>query len=230
MNKVRFTSKNRNTKRGKSLKAVPFVMIYHPKPKSMNKVIPKHLDLLYMGKEVKRVFTTKAMFSFQSARKLSSYLVRAKVYPTERTVGSYKCGGKCCEVCINVNETSTFNSTVTGKTYIINHRFDCNERCLVYLLTCNECKMQYFGQTIDQFRSRWNNYKSDSRKYGQGATCIQQHLFNHFCASGHCGFLEDVSLTITDKTDPSDPLKREDYWRSTLKTMAPFGLNIEESV
>ena len=99
-----------------------------------------------------------------------------------------------------------------------------------YLLTCNKCKMQYVGLTIDQFWSRWNNYKSDSRKHGQGAICKQQHLFNHFCASDHSGFLEDVSLTFIDKTDPSDPLKREDYWRSTLKTMAPFGLNIEESV
>ena len=129
-----------------------------------------------------------------------------------------------------VNETSTFTSTVTGEIYIIDHRFDCNERCLVYLFICNKCKMQYVGQTIDQFHSRWNNYKSDSRKHGQRATCIQQHLFNHFCKSGHCGFLEDVSLTFIDKTDPSDPLKREDYWRSTLKTMAPFGLNIGESV
>ena len=31
------------------------------------------------------------------------------------------------------------------------------------------------------------------------------------------------------KTDPSDPLKREDYWRRTLKTMAHFGLNIEDN-
>ena len=173
------------------------------------------------------MFTPKSMISFRSARKLSSYLVRAKLYPTERTVGSYKCGGKRCEVCINVNETPTVTSSVTGDTYIINHRFDCNERCLVYLLTCNKCKMQYVGQTIDQFRSRWNNYKSDSRKHVQGATCMQQHLFNHFCTSGHCGFL--VSLTFIDKTDPSDPLKKEDYWRTTLKTMASFGLNIEES-
>ena len=183
-----------------------------------------------MGNEVKRVFTPKPMITFRSARKLSSYLVRAKLYPTERTVGSHKCGGKRCEVSLNINEASTFTSTVTGEFYITNQRFDCNERCLVYLLTCNKCKMQCVGQTIDQFHSRWNSYKSDSRKYGQGATCKQQHLFNHFCTSGHCGFLEDVSLTFIDKTDPSDPLKREDYWRSTLKTMAPFGLNIEESV
>ena len=94
MKKVKFASKNRNTKRGKSLKAVPFVMTYHPKLKSMNKVILKYLDLLYMDNEVKRVFTPKPMISFRSARKLSSYLVRAKLYSTYRTVGSFKCGGK----------------------------------------------------------------------------------------------------------------------------------------
>ena len=59
---------------------------------------------------------------------------------------------------------------------------------------------------------------------------MQHHLFNHFCTSGHAGFLDDVSITFIDKTDPSNPLKREDYWRRTLKIMAPFGLNIKESV
>ena len=90
--------------------------------------------------------------------------------------------------------------------------------------------MQYVGQTIDQFRLIWNNYKSDLRKHGQGATCMQQHLFNHSCISGHCNFLEDVSLTFIHISDPSDTFKREEYWRSTLKTMASFGLNIEVSV
>ena len=78
MEKVKFTSKNRNTKRDKSLKAVPFVMSYHPKFKSI-KFILKYLDLSYMGKEVKRVFTPKPMISFRSARRLSSYLVWAKL-------------------------------------------------------------------------------------------------------------------------------------------------------
>ena len=62
-----------------------------------------------MDNEVKRVFTPKPMISFRSARKLSSYLVRAKLYPTERIVG------KRCEVYINFNKTSTFTSAVTGE-------------------------------------------------------------------------------------------------------------------
>ena len=41
--------------------------------------------------------------------------------------------------------------------------------------------------------------------------------------------LEDISLICIDTTVPSDSLKREDYWRSTLKTVTLFGLNIEKS-
>ena len=49
----------------------------------------------------------------RSARKLSSYLVRAKLYLIERIVGSHKCKDKRCEVCLNIQETSCFSSSVT---------------------------------------------------------------------------------------------------------------------
>ena len=76
-----------------------------------------------------------------------------------------------------VNETATFTSAVKGETNIVNQRFDCNERCLVCLLTCNKCKMHYVEQTVDQFRSRWNNYKNDCRKHGQVCNDICQFIF-----------------------------------------------------
>ena len=75
-----------------------------------------------------------------------------------------------------------------------------------------------------------NNYKSNCGKHRRGETCMQQHLYEHFCFSNHNCFISDVLVTFIDKTDPSDPLKREDYWKSTLKTVAPFGLNVEESM
>ena len=131
---------------------------------------------------------------------------------------------------LNVKETSTLASSLTHETCKINHKFDCNSKYLIYLLTCKQCSKQYVGQTIGDFRFRWNNYKDNNRKYQRCETCMQGHLFRHFLILGHNGFLNDVSLTFIDKTDPSDPLKREDYWRRTLKTMAPFRLNIEDSV
>ena len=38
----------------------------------------------------------------------------------------------------------------------------------------------------------------------------------------------NVSVTLIDKTDGSE--KQEDYWIKSLKTMAAYGLNIEDSV
>ena len=92
-----------------------------------------------MDQEVKKVFTPKPIVSFHSARKLSSYLVRAKLYPTERKVGSFKCKGKRCKTCFNVNETDSFASSATKEEYKTNHCFNCNEKCLIYLLTCKGC-------------------------------------------------------------------------------------------
>ena len=59
---------------------------------------------------------------------------------------------------------------------------------------------------------------------------MQQHLVEHFSEEGHHSFLEDGSITLIDKNDPSIPLQIENYWRSTLKTMSPWGLNVEDCV
>ena len=53
---------------------------------------------------------------------------------------------------------------------------------------------------------------------------MQEHLFRHFSSPGL-----NVSVTFIHKTDPSDPLKREIFWRQTLMTMAPYWLKIEDS-
>ena len=128
------------------------VITYHPLLKGFAKVIKKHLHLLHMNDEVKKAFTPGPMVSFQGTRKLSSYLVTEKLYPLEKSVGSFKCNGKRCQVCINVTESNTFSSSVDKKEYVINHSFNCNDKCIIYLLTCNKCKMQYVGKTVDEFR------------------------------------------------------------------------------
>ena len=149
-----------------------------------------------MDEEVKKVFYPGPMVSFPRARKVSSYLIRAKVYLLERTVGSFKCKKSRCQVCLNVNETETFTSIVTKKTYKINHRFDCSDKCLICLLTCKKCLIQFVCKTVDEFRYRWNNYKNNSRNYDCNQPCIQRHLYEHYLHVSHSGFLEHESIIL----------------------------------
>ena len=62
------------------------------------------------------------MVSFRGARKLSSYLVRDKLYPLHHKIGSKKYAKNRCEVRDYVTDTDTFTSTVTGESFKINHQ------------------------------------------------------------------------------------------------------------
>ena len=84
-----------------------------------------------------------------------------------------------------MNETDTFTSTTTGKTYKINHQFNYNSKCFVDLLTCKVCLKQYVGQIVEDFRLRLNNYKSNNRKYQKLEPCMQQYLSEQFNSEGH---------------------------------------------
>ena len=124
-------------------------------------------------------------------------------------------------------EVDTFTCSNDQTTYKINHKFDCNEKCLVNLITCNKCSRQYVGQTVDMFRSLWNNYNDDFRKFDRGEDCMQRHLYEHFQLPGHTRFLKDTYVTLIDKKVPRATSKRKGYCIHTLKTKTPMGFNVE---
>ena len=87
------------------------------------------------------------MASLRGARKISSYLVRAKLYRLEKRVGSFRCGGRRCKICLNVTETST----CTNQTYKMNHEFNCNESSFIYLLTVRSVVTSMLGKQLISF-------------------------------------------------------------------------------
>ena len=128
-----------------------------------------------------------------------------------RSFGSFKYDKKTAKYTKISIKLKTYFS-VTLKTYKINHRLNCDNKSLIYLLPCIKSFKQYVGETNKIFRKRWNNYKDNAGKYLRGDSCMQQHLFEHFQNPGHTSFIEDVSITLIDKTDPSIPTKCEAYW------------------
>ena len=77
-----------------------------------------------------------------------------------------------------MTESNAFYNSVDKKEYVINHSSNCNDRCIIYLLTCNKCKMQHVRKTVYGFRVSWNNFKDNNRKYLREKPCMQ-HLFEH---------------------------------------------------
>ena len=59
--------------------------------------------------------------------------------------------------------------------------------------------------------------------------CMQQHRFSQFLLTYHNGFFNNVSRAFIGKADPSDPLKRENYWRQTLKAITSCRFNVKMS-
>lgn len=127
------------------------VVTFHPCLSGLSKLLHKHLLWLYTDEDVKRVFTSVPFVSFQLGYNLRNHLVRAKVHPIEWNRGSFKCAKKACKTCLNAHVTSTFKASIDKKKYKINHDLCCDDQCIVYLLTCKICGIQYVRQTTNMF-------------------------------------------------------------------------------
>ena len=65
---------------------------------------------MHVSHQAKAVFPPGPMILFRSVRKISCYLVRAKLYPLKRSVGSRHFKKRRCKVGTNVTLTYTFSS------------------------------------------------------------------------------------------------------------------------
>ena len=83
------SASNNSANRSKQEKetGIPLVTTYHPRLKDLSSLIKGNLQYLYADQVVKEVFTPAPFVSFRSARNLTSFLVRSKVYPLERKTG-----------------------------------------------------------------------------------------------------------------------------------------------
>ena len=123
LGKVEFSESSRRT--NKKGKGVCLVATHHPLLQNIGRIFHRYLDLLYTDQEAERVFTPGPMASFRNSRKISNYLVRDKLHPLQSRVGSFKWGGRRCQVCLIVTETEAFTRTST------NQICNCNESSLI---------------------------------------------------------------------------------------------------
>lgn len=59
---------------------------------------------------------------------------------------------------------------------------------------------------------------------------MQENLYRHFESECHSDFCDYVSVILIDQANGSKPTKGETYLMQTLKTIARYGLNVENVV
>ena len=197
--------------RGNKNIGIPFVVTYHPHLKHLGKLIQNNIKHLYADVKVISGFTPAPFGSFRTARNLRIHLVRSKLYPLERKTGSQKFKFQRCLTCKNVQECDTFSSYITKESSIINHHFNCNSKCLIYLMSCKLCGKQYVESTTERFRFQWKNYKDNIRKAKRGEDHTQKYFHERFLSHDHNGLINDIEVILIDKTDPLDPTRRKEF-------------------
>ena len=218
-------------KRDKNPGRVPLIVTYNPGNPNFQKIIDKHWHLLELCSN-SAAFKEKAMVTYKRPKNLSDHLVRAKcsskpVPPRPTTNPNLRpCSTPWnCRFCPKSNKPKYFKSTKTGRTYT-SPPYTCNTRNVVYLITCNLCKIQYVGETYRSFKDRMIEHERYVRKktYSQ-ATGLHYNTRGH--SLGHMNY--ETIYCLWKKPERDDPVRKakEIKWMNQLRTFKPDGLNVK---
>ena len=157
------------------------------------------------------------------------------------------CGSQGCHTCPELDTNVTFKCTNTGLIYpTIDHEdtipiITCKSTNLIYLLTCNNCKMQYVGETADKkfLQSRMGAHRrcANPELTNLGCRYVNEHFTEGDCrgAKFTINVIEQfqgngrVDGDFNRALDPKITKARrevEHFWIAEMRTIYPYGLNI----
>ena len=196
-------------------------------------VIRKHLHLLQSNPKCREFFPSNSIIpSFRRTKNLKEILAPSKYrtrveQETNETGGGIKCKRSRCDLCKNVLiESNFFQSFQTNRKYFIKPRLSCDSKNVIYLASCNKCRLQYVGSTATQFKVRFRNHKISM--VTNKKTCeVAVHYNNSPHALNDFSFQCIDQVSATNCTEILDKLliTKEAYWSAQLFSLAPFGLN-----
>jgi hypothetical protein len=158
--------------------------------------------------------------AFRRPRNLKDMLVHSSMLPKEAP-GTYKCGK--CTMCTHVQEGNSFKDS-NNRIYRTRGHISCDTKYVIYLLSCRKCQVHYVGQTSKDIKTRVYQHLGDIRRKEKKKT-----VATHFNLPGHN--LRDVSITGIGlaSRSTSERLLQEKAWIVTLRTMQPWGLNVQNA-
>ena len=152
----------------------------------------------------------------------------------------FKCNSNRCLFQKKFITIDRFKSTTTGRIYDVvvppgTIYLNDHTSNVIYLITCDRCRLQYVGETCQKLNERFNCHTSAMRNPSKLSYC--EILNKHFTV-GHCKG-STYSVCIIEKLDGTGQTDRgcmdtrftaarkaqETYWMKELRTVYPYGLN-----
>jgi hypothetical protein len=217
--------KNREKKKG-----FPLVLNYNPRLPDITKIIRAHSSIISNSELLQAIFPSKsimpALRRMKNLKELlapSRYKTNIDIPSTRNDNGCFKCN-KRCDFCKNfLNQSDNFRSCSTGHIYKIKQPITCTSANIIYLISCDKCKLQYVGSTSNQFKVRFRNHKSAMlTKKNNCEVAIHYNSSPHQLSE--FSFICIEQINDLDNTD-AKLLSREAYWATQLRTLRPNGLN-----
>ena len=156
---------------------------------------------------------------------------RSKISKCESIRCLFKSKFSPCDKIVSSSTFRTYDCVIPDDEIDI----DCHSSNVVYLITCNNCKLQYVGETCQKLNKRFNWHNSGFKYPNKYGFCkiLNNHFNNGLCKDSQYSvkILEKLSgsgRTENDSMDiSSNPIRkqRELHWMLKLRTIYPYGLN-----
>ena len=125
-------------------------------------------------------------------------------------------------------ENNQFKSNSNGQTSNIRQNINCQSENVVYLIWCEECKLQDVGRTL-KMSKRLSNYYSHIKQKRRPCSSVIHFIDKH--ANNWKNVLRIMGI-VKLTNPPRDKEERkfrlwqfERYWQVKLGTVHPHGLN-----
>ena len=141
---------------------------------------------------------------------------------------STQCERPFCPNCEYFEPRSEIVRTAAKQTFKMQTNISCNSNNLIYLIECDNCGLQYIGQTKRSLRHRFHSHRFDilnNRK-----TSVANHFNQLRCEMFDCSITPIFKCPTLESEElmAKKRLEIEQYFISLLKTYQPFGLNISK--
>jgi hypothetical protein len=152
------------------------------------------------------------------------------------------CYNPICKYCPYIDRSEKISSNVTGESFPAKCNITCNSSNLIYCIYCNQCGMQYVGETLrnisERLREHLLNIKHcKSIQLGRQdlvpPSFIPHTVGLHFAQVNHRGksnlkikVLDFINIYPSSKKAKYVRTKVEKNWIHMLRTPAPQGLNM----